>query len=101
MQTAQEVRMKKQGNRHQLPSSTASGLCTIPASVAEAGIIRNQVSTSYSIFANGNFMPSVSLFSTTMRPPSAAAVEQTASNSLSKDKSALASGAASFSNSKY
>ncbi|GMH19835.1 hypothetical protein Nepgr_021676 [Nepenthes gracilis] len=44
MQTAQEVSMKRQGNRHQLPSSTSPGVCTIPASVAEAGVNANRLS---------------------------------------------------------
>ncbi|GMH12963.1 hypothetical protein Nepgr_014804 [Nepenthes gracilis] len=39
MQTAQEVNMKNQGNRHQLPSKTKTGLRTIPASFFEASII--------------------------------------------------------------
>ncbi|GMH15593.1 hypothetical protein Nepgr_017434 [Nepenthes gracilis] len=42
IQTTQEVSIKKQG---QLPSSSAPGFSTIPASVAKAGVKRSQVTT--------------------------------------------------------
>ncbi|GMH03435.1 hypothetical protein Nepgr_005274 [Nepenthes gracilis] len=42
------LQLIKQGNRHQLPSSTAPGFCTIPAPNPETGIKSNHVSTSSS-----------------------------------------------------
>ncbi|GMH02213.1 hypothetical protein Nepgr_004052 [Nepenthes gracilis] len=91
MHTAQEESMKKQGNRHHLPSNTAIRFCTIPTSDAETGNIRDQVSTSFSISAKGIFMPSVGLFSTTLRPPSTATVEKTASKNYTTGTSMLIS----------
>ncbi|GMH14527.1 hypothetical protein Nepgr_016368 [Nepenthes gracilis] len=78
--------MKKQG---QMPSNTATGFCTIPTSVAETGYIRKQVSTSFSISAKGIFIPSVGLFNTTLRPPSTATVEKTASKNYTTGTSML------------